>query len=109
MTSLTVMEIRENGIGSNFKVLNPEDGYRKDNRLWFGTCDECGERISNSSFKGVWQHTVYTQKGYYSMEGYERGIYNQASSFSVDYCPTAKGETNPCDTWVLVDGEKVAV
>ena len=110
MTSLTVMEIRENGIGSNHKVLNPADGYRKDNALWFGECSECGERISSSLHnKGEWTHTIYTQKGYYSMEGYERGIYNQASSFSVAYCPTAKGETHPCDTWVLVDGEKVAI
>ena len=29
------MEIRKNGIGNGFTVIKPEDGYRKDNTLWF--------------------------------------------------------------------------
>ena len=64
-----MMEIRVNGIGNGFKVLNPEDGYRKDNAVWFGECSECGEHLSNSRFKGVWVHTLVTkneQYGYYS-------------------------------------------
>ena len=66
------MEIRENGIGSNFRVINPADGFRKDNRLWFGTCSVCGERVVNSSFRGVWEHTITTQKGVrISMRKYE--------------------------------------
>jgi hypothetical protein len=28
-----IQEIREQGIGSNFSVLNPEDGFRKDDTL----------------------------------------------------------------------------
>ena len=76
MTSLK--EIRVNGIGSNFKVLNPEDGYRKDNRLWFGECAECGDRVTNSSLKGVWEHTVYLVNEP-----------NHKVSKSIDYCPKA--------------------
>lgn len=108
MTSLTVTEIRENGIGSNHKVINPADGYRKDNRLWFGECSECGERITSSLHnKGEWTHTIYSIKGYYSMDNYERGIYNHGQSREVAYCPTAKGEVHPCEVYVIVDGEKV--
>ena len=55
---MEIMKIRENGIGSNFRVINPADGFRKDNRLWFGTCSVCGERVVNSSFKGVWEHSL---------------------------------------------------
>lgn len=76
MTSLK--EIRVNGIGSNFKVLNPEDGYRKDNRLWFGECAECGDSVTNSSLKGVWEHTVYLVNEP-----------NHKVSKSIDYCPKA--------------------
>jgi hypothetical protein len=39
--------IREQGIGNGFTALNPADGYRKDNRLWFGNCSVCGERVTN--------------------------------------------------------------
>lgn len=71
-------DIREQGIGSNFKVLDPEDGYEKNDRLWFGTCEECGERVTNSSLKGVWEHTVILEQD----KGYTR-------SRSVSDCPTA--------------------
>jgi hypothetical protein len=60
---MKIMEIRENGIGSNFRVINPADGFRKDNRLWFGTCSVCNGRVINSSFKGVWEHSVTTENG----------------------------------------------
>jgi hypothetical protein len=52
-------QIRVEGIGSNFKVINPADGYRKDNRLWFGECATCGESVTNSSMSGKgWVHTL---------------------------------------------------
>jgi hypothetical protein len=50
--------IRELGIGKGFSVINPEDGYRKDNSVWFGKCSKCGEIVSNGRFFGLeWVHT----------------------------------------------------
>ena len=77
VTKENFQSIRENGIGSNFTVLNPEDGIRKDNRLWFGTCSECGDSVTNSSLNGVWEHTVYSVN-----------TPNHKVSKSVDYCPS---------------------
>lgn len=68
--------IREQGIGSNFKVLNPKDGYRKDNSVWFGECANCGERVSNSVWHGVWHHTIETPSDF--------GSVNRTK---LDYCP----------------------
>ena len=85
MTSLVVTkenfkQIRVEGIGSNFKVLNPEDGYRKDNRLWFGTCSECGDSVTNSSLTGKgWEHSVVVDT-----IGTTGKVYR-----SLDYCPKA--------------------
>lgn len=59
ITQENFWEIRESGIGNGFTVSNPADGYRKDNRLWFGTCDTCGESVTNSSLTGKgWEHDV---------------------------------------------------
>jgi hypothetical protein len=109
MTSIE--ETRTKGTGSNFSVLSPEDGYRKDDRLWFGECSECGERVTNSLLRGgVWHHTIYTEKGHFSADALDRGFANYASSREVDYCPTAKGETNPCVVWFYdEDKNKVIV
>lgn len=53
--------IRAGGIGSNFTVTDPEDGYRKNNQVWFGTCGTCGERVTSSRFdNGVWMHKLVT-------------------------------------------------
>jgi hypothetical protein len=82
MNSLVVTKenfksIRENGIGFNFKVINPADGFRKDNRLWFGTCSECGESVTNSAISGRgWEHTIYLVKEA-----------NHSVSKNVTYCP----------------------
>ena len=59
-----VMNIRINGIGNGFKVIDPADGYRKDNRLWFGDCSLCGDRVSNSflSNRGVWTHSIHNRE-----------------------------------------------
>lgn len=80
--------VRENGIGSNFSVLNPKDGFRKDNRLWFGTCSECGEQVSNSALTGKgWVHTISTTITYHA-----DGVTPcQRSSKQFTYCPKVGG------------------
>jgi hypothetical protein len=78
---MNINEIREQGIGSNFKVINQADGYQKNNRLWFGDCVECGERVTNSNLKGVWVHTIILERDGHSTK-----------SKDVDFCPTAKME-----------------
>lgn len=99
-----IQQIREQGIGSNFSVLNPGDGFRKDGTLWFGKCSECGELVNQSPNYDHWTHTVYLEKGYYSREAWESGRYhNEATSKSADYCPTAKGEPNTCVVWYYDD------
>jgi hypothetical protein len=67
---------------NGFTVLNAEDGYRKDNRLWFGECSECGERITNSALKGIWEHEIVIEE-----KRYENGAIAYRSSRKVDYCP----------------------
>ena len=79
---MNLVEIRKNGIGNGFTVINPEDGYRKDNSLWFGECSECGERVVSSlmSAKNVgWTHSVVV--GTIGTTG--------KITKSVDYCPKA--------------------
>lgn len=71
---MELAEIRTQGIGSNFTVLDPQDGFRKDNTIWFGNCSVCGERVSQSYLNKGWTHTVST---------------GDHSSRQVDYCPTA--------------------
>ena len=77
---MNLVEIRKNGIGNGFTVINPKDGYRKDNAVWFGTCSECGESVSSSSvsakFNG-WTHSVVV-----------RLIGTTGKEIkSIDYCP----------------------
>jgi hypothetical protein len=71
--NLTLSEIREQGIGNGFTVLNPADGFRKDNTLWFGNCANCGERVTQSRFHKYWAHTISV---------------GQNASREVDYCPS---------------------
>jgi hypothetical protein len=106
-----IQEIREQGIGSNFSVLNPEDGFRKDNTLWFGNCSECGEKVTQSLHYDYWTHTLFLEKGYSSKEALEQGLYHsQATSKTLDYCPTAKGEPDTCVVWYYdEDNNKVFV
>lgn len=55
--------LRTGGIGSNFTVVDPADGYRKNDQLWFGTCGTCGERVTSSRFnRGVWMHKLITEE-----------------------------------------------
>jgi hypothetical protein len=72
---LTLTEIREQGIGNGFTVLNPADGYRKDNALWFGNCATCGKRVTQSRFHKYWEHTIQVAPNTY------RGV---------DYCPAVQ-------------------
>ena len=70
--STSLKEIREQGLGLNFRVLNPSDGYRQDNTLWFGECDTCGERVTSSLHDKFWGH---------------RASLGEYSSTTIDYCP----------------------
>lgn len=82
---MNLLEIRTKGIGSNFTVINPHDGYRKDNRLWFGECATCGESVSSSSMsaKNVgWTHEIRTNVKYHAS-----GNVLSYSSRAIDYCP----------------------
>jgi len=64
---------------NGFVALNCEDGYRKDNRLWFGECSECGERITNSALDGIWKHRLIL---------WQDGL--STTSRQIDYCPKTK-------------------
>ena len=78
--------VRINGIGDGFTVLNPADGYRKDNRLWFGECSVCGERVTNSALTGRgWEHEVILKR-----EVHPSGMVHQQSK-KVVYCPMVEG------------------
>ena len=82
---MNLVEKRIKGIGNGFTVINPEDGYRKDNTLWFGTCSECGEMVVSSlmSAKNTgWTHNIKTNVQYHA-DGREFTSTNRA----VDYCP----------------------
>lgn len=67
---------------NGFTAINCEDGFRKDNRLWFGECSLCGERITNSHLDGVWKHTIILETKYHAS-----GTIAYQSSKQVDYCP----------------------
>lgn len=87
MTSLVVTkenfnQIRVEGIGNGFTVINPEDGIRKDNRLWFGECSECGQSVTNSALNGIWKHEIVLEE-----KRYPSGVISYRSSKQVDYCP----------------------
>jgi hypothetical protein len=71
-----VNESRSTLKGNGFSVLNAADGFRKDNSLWFGTCSECGESVTNSSLNGVWKHTLVLEVRA-----------NGSTSRQIDYCP----------------------
>lgn len=76
---MNLVEIRTNGIGNGFTVINPKDGYRKDNAVWFGTCSVCGESVSSSSYSNElgWTHNLVV-----------RLIGTTGKEIkSVDYCP----------------------
>jgi hypothetical protein len=75
---MNLLEIRKGGIGNGFTVIDPKDGFRKDNSLWFGTCSNCGEMVSSSlvsaKFNG-WTHKIIKKENGYQVHT------------SVDYCP----------------------
>jgi hypothetical protein len=79
---MNLVEIRKGGIGNGFTVINPQDGYRKDNTVWFGTCSNCNEMVSSSRFSSEsgWTHSVVV-----------RLIGTTGKEIkSVDYCPKGK-------------------
>lgn len=77
---------REQGLGSNFTVLDPHDGYRKNGQLWFGKCGECGESVTSSRLDaGVWMHRLVIKKGNPPHMGGQGD-----TTRLIDYCPKAK-------------------
>jgi hypothetical protein len=89
-----IQEIREQGIGNGFHVTEAADGFRKDNRLWFGKCETCGERVTNASLTGVWQHKITKYEEYWVYGGKKNPFPNHSNSRHVDYCPTSRGEVH---------------
>jgi hypothetical protein len=85
----SVDEIRRSGRGSNFTVKDPDDGYRKNNQLWFGTCDKCGESVTSSQLdKGKWMHRLVVEK--HPMGDTTRQI---------DYCPKGDKTASKSAVW----------
>lgn len=83
ITKENFQSVRENGIGNGFTVLNPRDGFRKDNRLWFGTCSVCNESVTNSAIDGRgWIHEIVL------IDEILPGGTRHRSSRHVAYCPT---------------------
>lgn len=82
----SIQQVRENGLGYNFKVANQADGYRKDNRLWFGTCTSCGERVTNSSLNGIWMHEEVLETKYHE----DGTTVLSRKTRQLDYCPTSE-------------------
>lgn len=82
VTKENFQQVREQGIGNGFTVINPADGYQKNNRVWFGTCSVCGEMVTNSALTGNgWEHSVKGAK--LTPDG--EIIYTYSKS--VNYCP----------------------
>lgn len=82
LLSLSTKEIRERGLGLNFDVIDPEDGFRKDNTLWFGTCNVCKEAVSSSYHSKLWQHNIDLEVTYHAS-----GQILSRKSIQVDHCP----------------------
>jgi hypothetical protein len=57
---MNIQQTRNEGIGNGFRVIDPHDGFRQNDQLWFGKCDQCEETVTNSWLDGAWMHTVYT-------------------------------------------------
>jgi hypothetical protein len=82
-TTPDIMTIREMGLGNGFAVLDPADGYRKNNQLWFGTCATCGEGVTSSRHdNGIWMHRLVVEKGNPPHIGGRGDTTRQ-----IDYCP----------------------
>jgi hypothetical protein len=82
LLSLPQQDIRERGIGLNFDVMAPQDGFRKDNSLWFGKCTVCMQTVSNSLHFKLWEHDVILKTTYHA-----NGDILSRQSKKVDYCP----------------------
>jgi len=85
---MDTQQIRREGIGNGFRVIEPHDGFRKNDQLWFGKCDQCEATVTNSWRDGTWMHKVYTELEYWG----DSTTPNSTTSHDVDYCPKAEGK-----------------
>jgi hypothetical protein len=85
---MNIQQIRREGLGNGFRVIDPHDGFRKNDQLWFGKCSECEATVTNSSLDGVWQHTIYTHIEYWGDSRFP----NSTQSHQATYCPKVEGK-----------------
>lgn len=85
---MNIQQIRREGLGNFFRVLDPHDGFRNNDQLWFGKCDHCKETVTNSHLDGIWKHTVYTELEYWG----DNKRPNSTTSHQVNYCPKLEGK-----------------
>jgi hypothetical protein len=87
--------------GNGFEVLEARDGFRKDGSITFGRCSVCDELVARVRYEKTWMHTVYSEKGWYSVESFLNGTPpNFAQSKRVDYCPTVEDKIEIPEIWV---------
>lgn len=85
---MNIQQIRQEGLGNGFRVIEPHDGFRKNDQLWFGKCDQCEATVTNSWLDGAWMHTVYTKLEYWGNNTHP----NSTTSHRVNYCPKVEGK-----------------
>jgi hypothetical protein len=85
---MNIQQIRKEGIGNGFRVVDPHDGFRQNDQLWFGKCNKCNQMVTNSSLDGTWKHTVYTELTYWG----NSSLPNSSTSHQVNYCPEVENK-----------------
>lgn len=86
--TMNLQQIRLEGLGNGFRVIDPHDGFRQNDQLWFGKCNKCNQMVTNSTLDGTWNHTVYTKLEYWG----DSKTPNSTSSYQVNYCPEVEGK-----------------
>jgi hypothetical protein len=80
-----LIEIRKNGMGTNFKVIGSADGFRKDNTVWGGKCSVCSGQVFSSRFENGWTHNISSP-----ILDSQGNAYSNGRSMAISYaCPEA--------------------